>query len=109
MKSSEPKPPITFTLHPHSTSTTDRVILETIKKDSNSIVLRLYESLGVRTKTTLKITGLPKPSALKWLNILEEPEMFKYQPVKWKVDDGAIEVDIDFRCFEIKTLGIYLD
>ncbi|KAK6907926.1 hypothetical protein I203_101927 [Kwoniella mangroviensis CBS 8507] len=83
MKSSEPKPPITFTLHPHSTSTTDR--------------------------TTLKITGLPKPSALKWLNILEEPEMFKYQPVKWKVDDGAIEVDIDFRCFEIKTLGIYLD
>ncbi|WWC96371.1 hypothetical protein V866_003239 [Kwoniella sp. B9012] len=120
IKSSEPKLPITFTLHPHTTSTTDGVILETIKRGEDdfitgpgfrpkSIVLRLYESLGGRTKTALKITGLPKPSALKWLNILEEPEMFEDQPVKWKVDDGVIEVVIDFRCFEIKTLGIYLD
>nr|XP_019045160.1 hypothetical protein I302_05547 [Kwoniella bestiolae CBS 10118]OCF24090.1 hypothetical protein I302_05547 [Kwoniella bestiolae CBS 10118] len=117
----KPTLPITFTLHPYHASS-DGVVLETIKRgeddsansDSSvikhkTIILRLYESLGGRSKTTLKITGLSKPSSLKWLNILEEAEMFEDQPVKWRMTDGVVEIDMDFRCFEIKTLGILLE
>ncbi|WWC88253.1 uncharacterized protein L201_003160 [Kwoniella dendrophila CBS 6074] len=117
----EPRLPITFTMEPQipGSQADDGIILETIKRgeddfiddsrSNKSIILRLYDSLGGRSRTVLKIDGLTKPKSIKWLNILEEPEMFQDQPVDWIMDDGVIIVKMDFRCFEIKTLGIYLD
>ncbi|WRT66773.1 uncharacterized protein IL334_003736 [Kwoniella shivajii] len=108
------KLPITFTLVERNT---DGIILETIKrgeddftsgKKGKSVILRLYDSLGGRTSATLRINGI-KPRSLKWLNVLEEPEMFQHQKVNWKAQDGYVEIQMSFRCFEIKTLGIYLD
>ncbi|WWC71170.1 uncharacterized protein I206_105123 [Kwoniella pini CBS 10737] len=111
-----PKLPITFDLQQGNQS--QGIILETIKRGENdfifdskdrTIILRLYESLGGRSKASLRISGIPTPKAIKWLNVLEEPELFSHDPVQWETKNDSVEITMDFRCFEIKTLGIYFD
>ncbi|WWC63022.1 uncharacterized protein I303_105621 [Kwoniella dejecticola CBS 10117] len=107
------KMPITFELQQ---APEGGIVLETVKRGEDdfvspekgkSMILRLYESLGGRSKAVLRISGLAKPSAMAWLNVLEEPEMFADQPVEWAMEDGSAVIKLTFRCFEIRTLGIY--
>jgi hypothetical protein len=44
---------------------------------------------------------------LEWVNILEEP-MLSDSEVVWKDVGGNIEVDLNMRGFEIKTLKVVL-
>ncbi|WVQ85168.1 hypothetical protein IAT38_007333 [Cryptococcus sp. DSM 104549] len=89
------------------------VILETIKRGENdftsgssskSLILRLYDSLGGRTKCPLKITGL-KPTKMAWVNALEE----ETEGAAEYITEGDITtVYMDFGCFEVKTLSVWI-
>ena len=74
------------------------IVIETIKKaeDEKALIIRLYESHGIRTKTGLSF-GLPITSA-QIVNLLEE------QPVPLKIQDNIVA--LSFNPFEILTLKL---
>jgi len=77
----------------------DNIVVEAIKRsedEPDAIVVRLYESLGVRTKTHLTLRG--SPSTVDASNVLEQPG----SPLP--IEAGA--VSLSFHPFEIKTLVI---
>jgi alpha-mannosidase len=99
------------------------LILETIKRGEDdghglrTVVLRMYESLGGRARGVLKMcvhqlcgtnssTGL-QPKSFAWVNILEE--VMEDEPgVVAAVVDSCVEIALDFRGFEVRTLRIAL-
>jgi alpha-mannosidase len=75
------------------------VIIEAIKRaeDGNGLVVRLYESLGASSATTLCVHG--KFTKAEECNLIEEPR----RPLPL-ARDGAIELNL--RPFEIKTVRL---
>lgn len=79
----------------------ENIIIETVKAaedQSGDVVLRLYESMGVRTRCTLN-TALPAGGAQQ-TNMLEDAEK------ELLIRAGKIETD--FRPFEVKTIRLAL-
>jgi len=78
--------------------TGDNVIIETVKKaeDDNALIVRLYESHGVRGIRTLS-TSLPVKKVIE-TNLMEKEE------ARLTVKDGKIK--LDFKPFQIRTLKL---
>jgi alpha-mannosidase len=76
------------------------VIIESVKAPSgcqpNELVLRLYESLGGRCRTTLHFSCFLKAAA--------ETDMLEENPRPLSAQGG--EISLEFRPFEIKTLRV---
>ncbi len=83
----------------HSTLEIDceNVIVEAVKKaeDSDSTIVRLYESFGATTKATINLDGA---QSVHTVNLMEE------KPKKLKLKKGAVE--LEFHPFEIVTLQV---
>ena len=120
---------------PFQITGTDSVILDTVKRGEDddesgrsSVVIRMFECLGGRTKGSLKMSvpshssrvllchvtvtdrfsaGGIAPKSLTWVNILEEP-MTDEGDVVWQQDGETATVELDFRGFEVRTLLIVL-
>lgn len=108
---------------------TDSVLLDTVKRGEDdeklgrlTVVIRMFECLGGRTKGSMKMyvsevtmrpstdrhsAGGLRPKSLTWVNLLEEP-MSDEGEVVWRQEDGTATVDLDFRGFEIRTLLVEL-
>lgn len=97
------------------------IVLETIKQseDADGIVLRLFESLGGRASGKLSVyvplllyKNLAEPrigwtlADAEWVNILEDSFGTEEGQTSWRKTTDGIEVDLKFRCFEIKTLKL---
>jgi alpha-mannosidase len=76
------------------------VVIEAVKRaeKSGAVVLRLYEAHGTRARAMLR-TSLPVRAA-------GETDLMEEQPQRLRVGrrDGAVEIALSFRPFEIKTL-----
>lgn len=91
---------------PSTTGTTfasvnaENIVIEAVKKaeDSDAIVIRLYETSGISTRTTFT---LHKECENAWLaNLLEEPET--------RLEHQQNAVELEFKPFEILTLLIHI-
>jgi len=93
------------------------VFLETVKRGEydattgkSTIILRLYEAFGGHAQARLRINGSRfHVSGVSLTNVLEEAEEdIGLNVVPFNVD-GDVEVKLDFRGFEFKTVKIDID
>lgn len=105
----------TLSKAPFSIRGAPNVILETIKRgdddDKNSrttIILRIYEAFGGHAQAFLRISssfGISKAIITNLLeDDLEELNIFRAQD-----DEHDVEVRLDFRGFEVKTVKLVLE
>lgn len=72
-----------------------------------SVVLRLYESLGAgESPIELRLNDNVKVEKVVTCNLLEDDEKSELKVMKG--DDGKDGVELTFRAFEVKTIKIYL-
>lgn len=79
------------------TVTAPNIVVESIKKaeDSDNLILRLYESAGALTTTTIELNPRLSVAAVWLTNLLEEPEAQMELPLK-----------LSLKPFEIVTLSL---
>ncbi|KAI0270408.1 alpha-mannosidase [Gloeopeniophorella convolvens] len=94
-------------------STRNSVILETLKRGDldaagrRTAVVRLYESLGGHTRARLRV-DVPVVAAAYATNLLEDVDDDKGEALVLAEADGAREIDLWFRGFEVKTIVLVL-
>lgn len=76
-------------------------------KNPKSIVLRVYEAFGGHANATLRISGAFGVTKAYTTNLLEET-LDELNIFRARDDDEDIEVKLDFRGFEVKTVKLVL-
>ena len=109
-----------FNKPPFSIRGAPNVLIETVKrgeddsftktsKQAKTLVLRLYEAFGGHAQVFLRISGMFNVSKAFATNLLEddgsEVAIFRAQE---NGEDGDIEIKLDFRGFEFKTIKLVL-
>jgi len=83
----------------------ENIILSALKKaeDSNSIILRLYETMGRRTKASIKLKNELTPSG-QGIKNARETDILERDLQGLEIKNGILK--IEFKPFEIKTIRI---
>ena len=105
---------------PFSVRGAPNVVIETVKrgeddsfskssKQPKTLVLRLYEAFGGHAQAFLRISGMFKVSKAFETNLLEddlsEKSIFRAQE---NSEDSDVEIKLEFRGFEFKTIKLVL-
>ena len=82
---------------------------DTSSKKPSTLVLRLYEAFGGHAQAFLRISGMFGVTKAFETNLLEddisESSIFQAQE---NGQDGDVEIKLDFRGFEFKTIKLVL-
>lgn len=112
----------TFSKAPFSIRGAPNVIIETVKRGDDdyfgddtdethekrsTIVLRIYEAFGGHAQAVLRVNGAFNVAKAYETNLLED-DLKELNLVGRDGEEGDVEVKLDFRGFEVKTVKLVL-